>query len=448
MRSSFTSFLTETASSIPERMKQLKTLKITKEPNYTDFLLPDGTRLMTTHNQTHAMAVASLIGASPDDVNARNTALAEVLATGVVRMSARGGIEVGGPMSETQANIIASDWDRKTVMELNVDIQSRPEQRVIAQKSFDIPVNASQLRAWVNAHVSLNEATATPTLTLSWLKSKLSRSNEREARINKTAHFLLPDGTLWTNSSGDDHAMLVKPFGLYRVLEDLKVVRVAAADGYECATPITEAQADTMCFVYDAYQRHDGADNGMIVDCVDGGESFATTSFQRFTKPSVIRSWVNSRMSSTVEAFQSFGQFLEESRSPAQIQKQMRIHLRVVTPDRTFYMLPDGTRLGGSQNNHQALALWAGTTLEEAISKGVVRVISGYGIHCGSKITDAQARNAIDDFIMLNGDNGKMFTVDVVDPKQEFDLVYTHDFDVTNDEINADTLRSIVNRHF
>lgn len=255
-----------------------------------------------------------------------------------------------------------------------------------------------------------------PALTLDWLKHTLVRSSPKLARYHdETAHFILPDGSVWAAlQEGIAHATAVKPFGLYRVLEDLQVVRVGGPDAYECAAPITDAQAQTICAIFDLTEASNN-----IVDCMDGGESFATTRFEKFTKPSVIRNWVNARFSMS-EAVD-----LHEAVDLKPI-TALRMHLDTTsTPRPTGFYLPDGTRLqlrGGAYTTHIAACRAAGTTLAAVLAAGAIRSVPD-GIMIAAPITDAQARVLDADYHNLN------LRIDVMHPDNDYpqraDVLFT-----------------------
>jgi hypothetical protein len=149
---SFLSFLAE-AADLSQRLRALPTVTRASSWSSTDFVLPDGTALsITTSRQTHAMIVAPLFGIDPDDVNGRNTALADVLKAGVVRV-VHDGIDIGGLMTERQAETISDGFARSMNMHIRVDVQNAERQQVIDTRTFDNPVKPSVLRAWVNSRV-------------------------------------------------------------------------------------------------------------------------------------------------------------------------------------------------------------------------------------------------------------------------------------------------------
>jgi hypothetical protein len=113
-------------------------------------------------------------------------------------------------------------------------------------------------------------------------------------------------------------------------------------------------------------------------------------------------------------------------------------------PLATRWLLPDGTRLTFTEAHaHSTVALQAGLTLAAILKAGVIRYMAHYGIEgVGGLMTERQARIIIDDWIVYRGYELQV-DIDRADGKT---LIQTKSWDITNDEIDATTLRAWFNR--
>lgn len=102
-------------------------------PYETAFLLPDGTRVGHSYD-IHETAAAELLEGAKDPIG-------EVLKSGVARISAGGGVQIHLPLTESQAQIIADDWNYYHNNTLFLD-------RDAIWKAFDPPINADEIRRW------------------------------------------------------------------------------------------------------------------------------------------------------------------------------------------------------------------------------------------------------------------------------------------------------------
>lgn len=109
----------------------------------------------------------------------------------------------------------------------------------------------------------------------------------------------------------------------------------------------------------------------------------------------------------------------------------------------TRFILPDGTRIGHTQDYHQDAALQIGVDLNEMMAEGIIRYTPGVGAEVSAPITRAQAQHIIDGSYAVPGDTvrGSLY-VDVFWGGQGFE---SKGFD---DRATADTIRNWVNSHF
>lgn len=108
----------------------------TTEPNHTDFLLPDGTRLKKIAYGSHDGEIYQQTGKF----------LPDALAAGVTRYSPPLGIETSQPLTEAQAQIIADDWKHHFGgRDISLDI-NRPDSLI--SKTLKNPT-ADAIRMWV-----------------------------------------------------------------------------------------------------------------------------------------------------------------------------------------------------------------------------------------------------------------------------------------------------------
>lgn len=120
-------------------------LQTTSSVNDTSFVLPDGTRL--THSQkSHEDALLAVVR---DDPTLQSVDVwEEFYKEGIIRYSDfGGGVQLGKPLTENQAQLIADDWNYYYKKDLFLDI-THPGGKILAAERFTYPMTADVLRRW------------------------------------------------------------------------------------------------------------------------------------------------------------------------------------------------------------------------------------------------------------------------------------------------------------
>lgn len=130
------------------------------------------------------------------------------------------------------------------------------------------------------------------------------------------------------------------------------------------------------------------------------------------------------------------------AKTDAAVKALKRVGHITTDPDRTFFLLPDGTRISaGGMNSHGKLAAAAGyPDLNKLIGAGIVRYVPGVGIQATSgSLTEAQAQVIADDWnARYAGDHDwNKIHIDAVDPDDWRSEAFNR--------VTADRLRSFVN---